>query len=296
MAVKKRSKKGEVVCKEFRYSVPLDKDYDRIVLKKHNTIYSDLYFKSNKSLNGVIKNLSDYNQLENNTLVCDDHFLTRNLLNEKHLAIYEVRKTVEFRAVLRDMYVQYDYDLTVPAFRAKCFEKFEKNSSSFSNYAPIIKIEKKDVYEQYFYEKKYDEVVSRISVVDSRKRKMDQFLSNEDLDRISPVKHKKQYSVLPTSERDILRLSSLSVHELEDILLKRKGSEKQKRVKIRSLEDVRFSRTYPMLEPLILKDEYDSEKVRLRIAEHKKIVRITIAYTLAFFILVIITFFIIYYA
>lgn len=287
ITVKKR--KHEKIAKEFRYSVPLEKEFEHFI-KIKNYVYSDRYFKNNQSLNGVIKNLTDFNQIENNIILCNQNYLNPSLLTEPHLGIFEVRKSVEYRAVLKDLYIQFDFDLSVPAFRGKCFEKYEKNMSSFKNYIPIIQIEN-DVYEQYFYEKTYEEMSSRVSFQTSVLKRI---FSVEDLDKISPVKQK--YSPVPTSERDILRLSSLSVHELEDILLKRKSVDRP-RVKIRSLDDVRFARTYPMLEPLILKDEsYDSEKIRMRIAEHKKIVRITIAYTLAFFILVIITFFIIYYA
>lgn len=263
-------------------------------ITKTNAVYSDVYFKSNRSLNGVLKNISDYNQQENNSLVCSDYFLGKTYLENPHLAIFELRKTIEYHAVLCGMYLQYDYEMTVPAFRAKCFERYEKSMSSFHNYVPLIRIDN-DIYEQYFYEKKWDEFVSRISIKDAQKR-VESFLSHEDLDRISPVRGKDEYEMVPTSEREILKLSSLSVHELEEVLFKRKDA-KDKRVKIRSLEDVRFSRHYPLLEPLILKDEeFDNKKARLRIAEHKKIVRITIAYTLAFFILVIVTFFIIYFA
>lgn len=265
-------------------------------------MYSDEYFRRNQSLNAIIKNLNELTQFENNILVGDEP--NPNILQQKHLAIYELRKTVEYEAVLRDLYLQYDYDISVPAFRAKCFELSERNVRSYRNYVPIIRVEKIDTYEQFFYVKKYDEVVSRIAHSNPKVKSTERVVLssypdyyNNDLDRITPVKYKKDYINVPTSERDVLRLSSLSVHELEDILLKRKGTDKHGRVKVRSLEDVRLGRAYPMLEPLILKeDEYDSEKIRLRISEHKKIVRITIAYTLAFFILVIITFFIIYYA
>lgn len=233
----------------------------------------------------MLKNLHELHQIHNNTLIAYPHAR----LARAHLPIYELRKTLEFRAVLRDLYIQYDYELTVPAFRAKCFERLESNLRSYTDYAPMIKIDE-DVYEEYFLEKSMQEMTSRVPARTGPRR--DQvWYSETDLDRISPVK--QRYTKLPTSERD-LRLSSLSVHELEDILLRRAD---RPRVKVRSVEDVRFGRAYPLLEPLILKeDEMDGEKVRLRIAEHKKIVRITIAYTLAFFILVIITFFIIYYA
>lgn len=278
------------------------KDKIQLISQRKNVIqndivYSNLYFKCNKSLNGVIKSLTDFNQLENNISVCADHFLNKTYLENPHLAVFELRKTIEYRAILRDMYLQYDFELTVPAFRAKCFERYEKNLSSFQNYVPLIQIDN-DVYEQYFHEKKWEDVIGRISVRGARKRRLDTFSSSEDLDRISPVRSKLDYEMIPSSERDIIKLSSLSVHELEDVVLKRKNVGRDKRVKIRSMEDVRFSRHYPLLEPLILKDDdYDTQKAqRARIAEHKKIVRITIAYTLAFFILVIVTFFIIYFA
>lgn len=265
---------------------------------RDNVMFSNRYFKSNRSLNGVIKNIADFTQIESNILICADLFLNPTYLENSHLAVFELRKTIEFRAVLRDLYIQYDFELSVPAFRAKCFELYEKNLSSYQNYVPLIQIDN-DVYEQYFYEKKWEDAVSRISIKGSRKKSFEAFPSYEDLDRISPVRSKLEYEMVPSSERDIMKLSSLSVHELEDVLLKRKGRDRDKRVKVRSQEDVRFSRHYPLLEPLILKEDSDYDTLksqRLRIAEHKKIVRITIAYTLAFFILVIVTFFIIYFA
>lgn len=263
---------------------------------KTDIVYSNKYFKSNRSLNGVIKNISAFNQLENNTLACADHFLSKSYLENSHLAVFELRKTIEYRAVLLDMYPQYDFELTVPAFRAKCFERYERNLSAYQIYVPLIQIDN-DVYEQYFYERKWEDLVSRISIKSSKRKRASFSFSSDELDKISPVR-KMDYERVPSDERDIMKLSSLSVHDLEDVLLKRKGIDRDKRVRVRSSEDVRFSRHYPLLEPLILKeDDYHSQKAhRARVSEHKKLVRITIAYTLAFFILVIVTFFIIYFA
>lgn len=306
IVVRKRERKGEKVCTEFRYSVPLpsNMNFESVhgsFSQLHNPIvYSDLYFKYNRPLNGVIKNLLDYTQLENNSLVCgyyfdeQDYIKTQNQLKIPHLSIFEVKKTIEYNAVLKNLFVQYDFDINIAAFRAKCFENAEKNSCSFRDYVPLIRVNLTDAYEQYFEVKRFEEMSNRISHIPSRKKKFGKiWASNLDLDRITPVKFKKR------ERENMFNLSSLSVHELEEILLSRKRVEKElKHSKVRSLEDVRIARSFPILEPLLLKedDDIDSEKVRLRISEHKKIVRITIAYTLAFFILAIITFYIIYYA
>lgn len=302
---------GNVSSKEFRYSVPLDihTTLDRRIndifrsIPSPIIVYSDLYFKLNKSMSGVLKNVRDFTQLENNSLVCgyyfdeQDYCQIQTSLQKPHLSLYELRKTVEYNAVLRNLYIQYDFDLNIAAFRAKCFEKRERNNSSFKNYAPVIAVNSIDAYEQYFETKSFADMAKRVShfnVQVKRKKFGKIWASNNDLDKITPVKIKHQRKDINLESSDF-NLSSLSVHELEEMLLSRK---EQSKLKIRSLEDLRLPRNFPILEPLLLKeeDEIDSEKIRLRISEHKKIVRITIAYTLAFFILAIITFYIIYYA
>lgn len=295
----------------MRYSVPLeihtalDKRINDVFqsIPSPMIVYSDLYFKLNKSMNGVLKNVRDFTQLENNSLACgyyfdeQDYCQIQTSLQKPHLSLYELRKTVEYNAVLRNLYIQYDFDVNIASFRAKCFEKRERNNRSFNNYAPIIAVNSIEAYEQYFETKNFADMAKRFShfnIQIKRKKFGKIWASNNDLDKITPVKikHQRKDNNLECSD---FNLSSLSVHELEEMLLSRK---EQNKLKIRSLEDLRLPRNFPILEPLLLKeeDELDSEKIRLRISEHKKIVRITIAYTLAFFILAIITFYIIYYA
>lgn len=277
------------------------------------TVYSDLYLRSHKPLNGVIKNLRDYTQLENNSLVCgyyfeeQDYTQTQKQLKKAHLSIFEIRKTVEYNAVLKNLYLQYDFDINVAAFRRKCFEKAEINNNSFRDYCPLIAVNnngRREAYEQYFELRKLENVCGRVWHCSHSKRKKfgKIWASNSDLDRITPVKFRKLDKLEKLEKQESkeidrdFNLSSLSVQELEAILLTEQRNEAK--FKVRSLEDLRLSRNFPTLEPLLLKeeDEIDSEKIRLRISEHKKIVRITIAYTLAFFVLAIITFYIIYYA
>lgn len=141
-------------------------------------------------------------------------------------------------------------------------DKLELNSCLFKNYAPIFA----STSNRFYPSKVYSHHYSRVSFSNGKKKA----LQSVNLDEIKPVLDEISNSsgVLHYEETDLINEPTNQPITERDVLL---------------------------LNPLLL-ETGPRVKPRVTQSEHKKIARITIMYTLAFFALVLVTFFVIYLA
>ncbi|RZC42945.1 glycogen debranching enzyme, partial [Asbolus verrucosus] len=212
--------------------------------QKNFTVYSDLYFKNNITLNKSLLKLSAYVHGSNNSLI------------SVHSSIHKKNFVPFFNECFGLLQiVKYS-----PSDSSDINFNLDK---SFTNYYPIFK------YDSFHSQIKFfNDLLSRLSLPHVQTFRRKPLSSLVDLDEISPV------------EDDNPRIpDDLIINQIERPLLDK-------------------SRCNPIiLEPLSL-EIVQKKRVMNRVyeTEQKKLVRITIMYTLAFFALAITTFFIIYLA
>lgn len=242
---------------------------DEARFKNVTKIYSDLYFKQNKSLFGYIKHIGNLAYGSNNTSVFNDELFNSRKINFEYMPIY--------------MFVNYDHahlkllmDLTTTESK-----KSLSASNSFKKPIPLIvyntEIEDLDEVKEKSFGEKCNRVCSNYYFYRTKKKKQ-----KINLDEISPVEN--EHFCISTPK---IKKQHKSLEEIEKMLFEKKKLELQ----------LQAERNLFLLEPLLL-ENLPTKRIdhKLTPIEHKKIVRFTIMYTLAFFALAIVTFFIIYLA
>lgn len=238
-------------------------------------IYSDMYFRYKKSLFGYVKFLDDLVYSCNNVAIFNDENFNLGKNNFEYMPIYEFSN--HERSHLK-LLIDLSSDDAETMSRT-----FVENSNSFKTKIPLIQYNTYMEENSLFTEKSYGEKCNRVCTnyyfYRTKKKKVKQ-----NLDEISPVENE---NITISTPKVVKKYPNKSLDEIEKILLEKKKLELQ----------LQAERNIFLLEPLLL-ENIPSKRLENKItpSEHKKIVRFTIMYTLAFFALAIVTFFIIYLA
>lgn len=235
-----------------------------------------MYVRLNKSLFGYVKHLDDLVYTCNNVAIFNEDSFNLGKNNFEYMPIYKFCSYEKSHLkLLIDLNNRKDMETVSKMFKEKSY--------SYKTDVPFI------VYNTYmedddiYYEKSYAEMCSRVctNYFFYRTKKKRQKLN---YDEISPVENE---NVTISTPRVVKKYPNKSLDEIEKLLLDKKKLEIQ----------LQAERNIFLLEPLLL-ENIPSKRLENKItpSEHKKIIRFTIMYTLAFFALAIVTFFIIYLA
>lgn len=250
-------------------------------------VYSDLYFKHNKPLFGYFISPDEITYTNENISIFNNENFTLRKRNFEYMPILEFTR--------EESNLKFDYEcdshlklLSDISGREPETKKDITYNESYRNYVPLItyNIFKNNLSDENivfdFFEKTNRVCLNYCFFLNKKKIPK----SNVNLDEISPVENE---NVTIGNPRSIKKLSDKSLDEIEKILLERK--------KIEMKKEAEKSKNQFLLEPLLL-EEVPKKHIdnKITISEHKKIIRFSIMYTLAFFALAIVTFFIVYLA
>lgn len=234
-------------------------------------VYSDIYFKLNQPLFGFKIDLSNVFYDSNCVKVYAQVYSN---ITYEYVPIFQ-KKNHDPVGILANM---------KRADSRKFVSKFNRNTKVFKNYiSPIIYNHNKNEIDNYSNVLK--SYLYRNSVEYNKTFQFKPIVPkyNVDLDEISPVEDEGTYINSPKLNHKNRR----ALQELQSSLLKQSS--------VCNKNNSENDSNIIILQPFKLNAiNKQIEKEKLTLSDHKKIVRLTIFYTLSFFALAIITFFVIY--
>lgn len=247
----------------------------RIFLKNTFKMYSDVYFKMNQPLFGYKIDSTQVFYACNSVKIYSKLY---NNISYEYLPIFQ-HSFLNIYGLLLDLsYFRFEDS-------HKLLSKPNQNTKLFKNYVPaVIYNHNTDDSINYYplndYNYRNSHKYSKTYEFKVKKQKV--FV---DLDEISPVENE---NITISSPKLTKFHNKKTLDKMEHKLIE------QKRINMK----LQTEKNVFLLEPLLLENVLLNKvgKEKLTLTEHKKIVRLTIFYTLAFFALALVTFFIIYLA